>query len=238
MRRDGQVASDTAGRTGSGGRRSGRPYRKRRPLPALLFLGTLCVAAVVVWVNAISSSPDLAESIACEPRIDPSEGTTFTRLPHDTLLETSPLPPSLVEVTVLNANGTRGEASIATEELRRLGFTRVTEPRNDEVYTDGVVADCHGQIRFGPEGERAARTVQLIDPCLELVQDGRNDASVDLAIGTKFNDFRMSDAAVDILDRLKSWESGEAAETDEQSLNDEGPVIEPELLTETLPKHC
>ena len=48
----------------------------------------------------------------------------------------------------------------------------------------------------------------------------------------------MSDAAVDILDRLKSWESGEAAETDEQSLNDEGPVIEPELLTETLPKHC
>lgn len=238
MRRDEQVASGTAGRTGSGRQRAGRPYRKRRQLPALIFLGVLGVAAVAVWVNALGSSPDIAEEIACEPKLDPPAETTFTRLPYDTLIETSPIPPSLVEVTVLNANGTRGDASIATEELRRLGFTRVLDPRNDEVYTNGAVADCHGQIRFGPDGERAARTVQLIDPCLELVQDDREDASVDLAIGTQFNDFRMPDAAVDILDRLKSWESDNGAETDEQSIDGGGPVIDDELLAETLPKHC
>ncbi|EHR62100.1 hypothetical protein SaccyDRAFT_3265 [Saccharomonospora cyanea NA-134] len=208
-------------------------------MPALIFIGVLGVAAVVVWVNVISSSGDIAEAVTCDPRPAPPADTTFTPLPYDALVTTPPVPPSRVEVTVLNANNTRGDASITTEALRQLGFTRVTEPANDEVYTGDTVANCHGQIRFGPAGEGAARTVHLVNPCLELIKDNRKDASVDLAIGTNFNDVNPSEAAVEILDQLKSWEAEKGQDdTDEQSTGGVGPVITETLLTETLPKHC
>jgi hypothetical protein len=233
------VAAGTGGHPRGGRQRTVRPYRKRKPLPALIFIGVLGVTAMIVWVNVISSSGDIAEAISCEPRPRPPADTTFTPLPHDALVTTSPIPPSRVEVTVLNASNTRGEASIATEALRQLGFTRVTEPDNDEVYTGDTVAECHGQIRFGAAGERAARTVHLLDPCLELIKDNREDPSVDLAIGTKFHDVRPSGVAVQILDQLKSWSAENAhTETDEQSVEQDGPIIDEELLTQTLPKHC
>ncbi|EIE99622.1 envelope integrity protein Cei [Saccharomonospora glauca] len=233
------MAAGSGGRAGADRKRTVRPYRKRKPLPALIFLGVLGIAAVVVWVNVISTSSDIAEAVTCDPRPTPPAGTTFTPLPYDALTTTSPIPPSQVEVTVLNANNTRGQASIATEALKQLGFTRVTEPANDTVYTDGTVANCHGQIRFGPAGERAARTVHLVDPCLELIKDDRKDASVDLAIGTSFNDVNPSDAAVEILNQLKSWAAEhEQDETDAQTTDGAGPVIDEKLLTETLPKHC
>ncbi|CAM2973194.1 envelope integrity protein Cei [Saccharomonospora xinjiangensis] len=242
------MAAGTGGRAGNSAKRTVRPYRKRKPLPALIFIGVLGITAIVVWVNVITTSGDIAEAVSCDPRPAPPEGTTLTPLPFDALVTTPPVPPSEVEVTVLNANNTRGDASITTEALRRLGFTRITEPANDEVYTGKIVASCHGQIRFGQAGERAARTVHLVNPCLELVKDNREDASVDLAIGTNFPDVNPSEAAVEILDTLKSW-SDEGAETDEQSAGsstgsskgsakDSGPVIDEALLAKTLPEHC
>ncbi|OQO94162.1 hypothetical protein B1813_05680 [Saccharomonospora piscinae] len=235
------MASGTGGTTGRGRQRAGRPYRKRKPLPALLFIGVLGVAAVIVWINAVRTATDVSEAITCDPRPHPPAGTTFTPLPYDALVGTSPVPPSRVDLTVLNANGTRGEASMTTMALRQLGFDRITDPANDEVYTNGAVADCHGQIRFGPGGERAARTVQLVDPCLELVRDNREDPSIDLAVGTNFNDVRPSDAAIEILDRLKSWAKDRAEGGGEQSPGEgaaDGPVLDDDLLEETVPERC
>ncbi|WP_019815534.1 envelope integrity protein Cei [Saccharomonospora saliphila] len=238
------MASGTAGPRGSGGapgttdRTRSRPYRRRKPLPAVALIALLSVAAVVVWVNAVGSTEDLTEAISCEPAPRPPEDTTYTRVPYDALDETSPVPPGRVAVRVLNANGTRGQASITTEALRQLGFERVAEPANDPAFPAGE-ADCHGQIRFGANGERAARTVQLIDPCLELVRDGRKDASVDLAIGTDFNGVSPSDDAVAILDRLKTWAERTAGEGGgEQAAGDDGPVIDQDLLDAIPPTHC
>lgn len=228
-----------SGTGGFGRQRTGRPYRKRKPLPALILIAILGVASIVVWINAISTSTDMVDAIRCDPRPETPAGSAFTYLPYDALATTPPLPPDQVTVTVLNANGTRGQASITTEALRQLGFTRVTDPGNDEVYANKTEARCHGQVRFGPAGERAARTVHLVDPCLELVRDDRKDASVHLAIGTNFNDARPSEAAVEVLDRLKSFSAENAAPvTDEQSAGRAGPVIDDELLADTLPTHC
>ncbi len=45
--------------------------------------------------------------------------------------------------------------------------------------------ECQGQIRFGANGLAAASSVWLVaPPCAELVQDGRGDDTVDLALGT------------------------------------------------------
>lgn len=223
--------------TRSGNRRGLRPYRRRKPVPALVLIAVLGVAAVAVWINALNSGQTSAEAMECQPRPVPPPDTTFTRLSHDALDDVEPIAPAKVPVRVLNANNTRGEATITTEVLRDLGFTSVGEPANDPAYPVGE-ANCHGQLRFGSGGERAARTVQLLDPCLELVRDGRDDNSVDLAIGTEFGDIAPSDEATEILDQLRGPAPDVEAGAAGRSTADHGGRIDPELLDAIGPEHC
>ena len=232
--------------SGTGGFRRSRvkPYRKHKPLPALIFVAVLGVAASVIWINAVASTEDLEEAMRCTPSAQPPEGVTYTPQPYDALASTQPAPPHRVNVRVLNASGLRGEAGMTTMALEQLGFTQTAEPGNDEAFPKGE-ANCHGQVRYGTNGEAAARTLRLIDPCLELVEDGRKDATVDLAIGTAFNDVRPSSEAVEVLDQLKK--SGQGTEGgSEQSAGEEqsgagaggGSLIDKELLDKTVAEHC
>ncbi|PXY33654.1 hypothetical protein DI005_15040 [Prauserella sp. PE36] len=225
--------------SGNGGFRSGRvkPYRKYKPLPALIVIGVLGLVAAFVWVNAISSNTDLEEAIRCQPSPTPTGGVTYTPQPHDALDATQPTPPDRVAVRVLNASGTRGQAAMTTEGLRRLGFTQIAEPENDPAYANAE-ANCHGQIRYGANGEGAARTVALVDPCLELVRDNRQDATVDLAIGTAFNNARLTTAARDVLDRLNTWSAQNRGTGESEQSTGKGPDIDQALLDETRPEHC
>lgn len=225
-----------AGTGGFGHQRSAPPYRKRKPLPALLLIAVLGVAAAVVWVNALVSTDDISDAIRCRPEATPQSGTTYTPVGHDALADEPPIPPDRVAVRVLNANGTRGQASLTTEAMRQMGFTRVAAPANDPAYPQGE-ADCHGQIRFGENGAGAARTVQLIDPCLQLVRDNRKDASVDLSIGTRFN-LRMSPAATEVLDQLTTWSAEHAATGHNEQSAEQGPEIDEDLLAKTAPTVC
>ncbi len=61
--------------------------------------------------------------------------------------------------------------------------TRSTPPRT---------SPASGQIRYGPAGASAARTLSLVVPCAELVDDGRQGATVDLALGSDFRDITPS----------------------------------------------
>ncbi|MFC4000991.1 envelope integrity protein Cei [Prauserella oleivorans] len=226
--------------SGTGGFRRNRikPYRKYKPLPALIVLGVLGVVAAFVWVNVVTSVEDLDEAIRCQPAARPPQGVTYTSQPHDALADTQPVPPNRVAVRVLNASGLRGEAAMTTEALRQLGFTQLAEPANDDSFPAGE-ADCHGQIRYGTNGEGAARTLQLIDPCLQLVNDGRRDATVDLAVGTTFNDVRPTREALDVLEQLNRWSAeNSAVGGSEQSAGGQGPIVDQDLLAKTAPSHC
>ncbi|MBK1788735.1 envelope integrity protein Cei [Prauserella cavernicola] len=225
--------------SGTGGvrNRQVKPYRRYKPLPALIVIGALGLVAAFVWVNAISSNEDLQEAMRCTPGPTPTEGVQYSPQPYDALATTQPTPPDRVAVRVLNATGTRGQAAMTTEGLRQLGFTQIAEPENDPAYAD-VEANCHGQIRYGDNGEGAARAALLIDPCMELVKDNRQDATVDLAVGTQFNDARLTPATKDVLNRLTEWSEQNRNTGDSEQSAGRGPNIDQELLDDTVPEFC
>jgi len=58
----------------------------------------------------------------------------------------------------------------------------------------------------------AARTVSLVEPCAELVKDGRPDATVDLVIGQRFDQLRPTMEARRIINQLNEWAAGHPPE--------------------------
>lgn len=181
-----------------------RPYRKYRPLPALILIALLGAVSVFVWVKALGQAVDVNEAIRCNPPASPPPGMTFTPVGHDALDNVSPIPPNKVNVQVLNASKAKGQAAIVSEELRQLGFSKIARPDDDPAY-ENRRADCRGQIRYGENGERAARTLSLIDSCVELIKDNRKDATVDLSIGTAFGDVAPRAEARKVFDQLTAW---------------------------------
>ncbi|MFJ6674010.1 envelope integrity protein Cei [Actinosynnema sp. NPDC091369] len=202
---------------GSGSSGSSR-YRKRRPLPALVLFLVLAVTAVVVWNRVLSEAGDVDAAIKCNPpggMPSPSAGAPVapaaeppaalgTVLGHDALDRTDPVPVGQVQFRVFNASTQRNQARFVATTLTELGMKQAAEPGNDPVYPAQDMT-CRGQIRFGAPGAGAARTLSLIEPCLELVRDERQDATVDVAIGQKFSDVKPNNSARKVLDQLAEW---------------------------------
>ncbi|MEV6877329.1 envelope integrity protein Cei [Amycolatopsis sp. NPDC051128] len=219
------------------GDRGTRPYRKHKPLPALIVIGVLALGAIIVWVNAAVGKGDVDEAVRCDPPASPPPGVTFSTLPHGALDDRAPIPPDKVAYRVLNASGTRGQGGITTTALRELGFTGAAEPANDPAY-DKREAKCRGQIRFGENGGPAARTLSLVVPCAELVQDNRKDASVDVVTGTLFGDLRPRAEARRIITQLADWSKTHQAGGNEQSAGAKAPVVDQTLLASARDVEC
>ncbi|MFE0025761.1 envelope integrity protein Cei [Amycolatopsis sp. NPDC059021] len=224
--------------SGGSGDRKAKPYRKHRPLPALIVIGVLALGAVIVWVNAVVSKADVDAVVRCDPAASPPPGTTFTSLPHDALDDRTPVPPDKIAVRVLNASSVRGQGSITTAGLKDLGFTGIGEPANDPAY-DKREAKCRGQIRFGENGTAAARTMSLVVPCAELVQDNRKDASIDLVTGKSFGDLRPTSQAREILRQLTAWsQQHQGGGGGEQAAGAQAPVVDQTLLASARDVTC
>lgn len=220
-----------------GGSRKSRPYRKHRPLPALIVIGMLGAVAVFVWLNVMVSREGLNEAVRCTPEAVPPAGVTYVSFGHDGLDGTAPVPPGKVAVQVLNANGARDGAALATAALRDVGFTETVEPANDPAYEKSE-ASCHGQIRFGENGTAAARTLSLVVPCAELIKDNRQDATVDLSIGTRFNGLHPRKEALQILDQLSRWSADQADAGGGEQAVAPSPKVDPALMTAARDAHC
>jgi len=221
------------------GDRGARPYRKRKPLPALIVIGVLGLGAVFVWVNAIISRADIDETIKCSPPPTPQAGVTYTPLGHGALDDKAPQPPDKIAVKVLNASKVRGQGGITTESLRALGFTQIGEPADDPAYPGDLKAACRGQLRFGENGETAARTLSLLMPCVELIRDNRKDATVDVTLGTTFGDLRPTAAASKLIAQLKTWsEQHQGSGGGEQSAGASAPVLDKTMLASARDVTC
>jgi hypothetical protein len=220
------------------GDRGARPYRKHKPLPALIVIGVLAVAAIVVWVNAVIGKGDIDEAVRCDPPASPPPGVTFSTLPHNALDGRAPIPPDKIAYRVLNASETRGKGGMTTTALKELGFTGAAEPASDPAY-ENREAKCRGQIRFGENGMAAARTLSLVVPCAELVQDNRKDASVDVVTGTLFGDIRPRAEARQIITQLADWsKTHQGGGGNEQSAGAKAPVIDQTLLASARNVEC
>ena len=91
------------------------------------------------------------------------------------------------------------------DDLTSLGFQGTPEGAygDDPLYPDRNL-DCFGQIRFGDAGKAAAAALWIAAPCTQLINDGRPDTVVDLAIGESFSDSSQSQDALAVLDTLRS----------------------------------
>ena len=142
-----------------------------------------------------SVAVDASTASAATPPPPPTDATAVSTEPiitslgvyteHASLEAVRPANPSTVALTVFNASSVRGQAKAVTDELRAAGFESIRASSNDPLYPAADL-QCVAQIRYGPAGAAAARTVLLIAPCAQLVLDSRIDDSVDLALGGRY----------------------------------------------------
>ena len=142
--------------------------RRRRPLPGLIFLLVLALAALAVWWNVISDERSRAEAQAAACSI------------------ASEAPPSLdpatVTLRVFNATDVAGRANEVATTLQSRGFV-VEEIANDD--SDHEVTGV-GELRYGTNGREPAAFVRLQLPQATDRRDSRATPVVDLVIGPDF----------------------------------------------------
>ncbi|QQM54879.1 envelope integrity protein Cei [Rhodococcus pyridinivorans] len=195
----------------------GRPFRRRRVVPAAVAGAVLAAGTIVVWSSVFTSSEPVTTTVACNA--PPTEATDPQGpqpaplgevVDRSTLLEVEPAPLTATRVRVYNANGERGQATHVAAQLSDYGFSSPPDVQagNDPVYVDQNM-QCQGQIRFGEAGRAAASSVWLLAPCAELVQDTREDDTVDLALGTYFRDISPGADAEEVLRALREVPAGE-----------------------------
>jgi hypothetical protein len=143
----------------------------RRPLPPLVFLAVLAVAAAAVWVYVLRSDGGQGTSnVAC------------TTAPTD-------LAPSSVTVHVLNATSKQGQATTVAKDLQSRGF-QVGAPDNDR---SGRTVSGVGEIRHGARGKEAAALLAAYLPGATDYQDTRATGTVDLVIGPAYEKLATPD---------------------------------------------
>jgi len=140
-------------------------------------------------VSAEATSPAAGESAASSAAAPETTAQIVTSLgayaDHESLASVRPANPSTIALRVYNSSSTRGQAKAVTDELRAAGFESILGGANDPLYPAADLR-CVAQIRFGPAGAAAARTVLLVAPCAQLVVDNRVDDSVDLSLGARY----------------------------------------------------
>jgi LytR cell envelope-related transcriptional attenuator len=145
-----------------------RPRSGRRPIPPLIFLLVLALAALAVWWNVLQDEQDrdAAQAAAC---------STASEAPPS-------MDPTTIAVRVLNATDTAGLAQTVAAELQARGFV-VDEIANDP--TDREVTGP-GEIRHGPRGNDPAAFVGLHLRDAGDYLDTRATAQVDVVLGPEF----------------------------------------------------
>jgi hypothetical protein len=228
-------------------RERGRGYRRRKPIPAIVLAVLLVIAAVVVWVKVINRAGDTEAAVACPPvpavagKPAPQIGTP---LAYTALAKVTPAPPSQVQVSVYNASPKHGAAQVVSTSLLQLGFQVNGNPTIDPAYPQSDsnpkdVLACQGQIRFGPNGEAAARTLSLVLPCTQLVKDNtRQDAAVSVSIGTKFGTVAPNGDATKVLKQLTDFANAHPVPQGGQQAQGLAPQISPELLNGAASTPC
>jgi hypothetical protein len=158
-----------------------RPRSGRRPLPPLIFLLVLAVAAVAVWGYVIRQDQQhvAAQKAAC---------STVAAAPPS-------LQPASITLRVYNATPKAGLATTVANSLKQRGFT-VGEVAND---TSGRKVAGVGELRHGALGKKNADYVRVYLPGAGDFPDTRADDTVDVVIGPDFSTLATPDAVTKAL---------------------------------------
>lgn len=155
-------------------RRRGLDRARLRALIVLVLL-MLIAAAVVYWAVGLGAPSKKSAAPAHSP------------CPTTSASAVGRAPIASVRVRVLNSTNRSGLAAMVRTMLKARGFP-VTGIGNDPSAYAGTA-----QVRYGPAGRSAARTVLLQVPGAALAADKRAGAGVDLVLGQQYQ--RLSTAA-------------------------------------------
>jgi hypothetical protein len=151
---------------------------RRRPLPALAFIGVLCLLTAVVWFRVIhrgDSSPATGAS-SC-PTTVATQHATPKVVPK----------PSTVSILVLNSTQRSGIAGKTRKELIKRKF-KVSEPAQNDSSAYGGHGLIKGvaEIRFGPQAVAAAALVHYYFPHAAMHQTDASSRQVTVSLGAAF----------------------------------------------------
>lgn len=214
------------------------PYRRRRKGPWVVVVAVLAVAAATTW-SLVLADAGAPTAVACPA---PLSGASPGEVVGPTALDdVAPVSPEQARVQVLNAGGQRGQANLVAAQLSDLGFAEAAAPDNDPLYADADM-ECVGQLRFGPAGQGAARTLGFVLPCAELVRTDRTDDVVSVVVGTGFRDVEPPRAVRNALDQIGSGGgsdgSANADPADPGAAETAVPAVDPTLLASTRGATC
>jgi hypothetical protein len=171
--------------------------QRRRPLPALAFIGALCLLTAIVWFRVIHRSGSSADGAT--PTCPGTAGTVPSTSTSPTAAATAAakvVPPvSSVSVLVLNSTQRNGLATATKKTLQNRGF-RVTQATDD-----GPAYGGHGpvrgvaEIRYGPSGRAAATLLSFYFPHATLTPTKSASGVVAVALGAKFRAVASTKAA-------------------------------------------
>lgn len=81
-------------------------YRRRKPLPALVLVASLAIAAATVRVRLVHHAANINSVVRCPSPVPPSApASEEVSLSYDALHAVEPSPPGDISVRVLNAGG-------------------------------------------------------------------------------------------------------------------------------------
>jgi hypothetical protein len=157
---------------------------RRRPLPALAFIGVLCLLTAIVWFRVIHRSDGSAppDSSKCPSSAKPSATKTPT---HVAAPKVVPLP-KRVAVLVLNSTDHNGIALTTKKTLTKQGF-RVTEATNDtRAYGGHGLIKGVAEIRYGPRALPAATLLHFYFPHSVMKPTDASSRQVTVSLGQKY----------------------------------------------------
>jgi hypothetical protein len=154
-----------------------RPRSGRRPLPPLIFLLVLALAALGVWWNVLRQEK---QEVAQEAQACASASQAAAPATQD---------PAAINLRVLNATDTAGLAQTVATALQERGFV-IDEVSNDST---GREVTGVGELRHGPRGNDAAEYVRLYLPQAGDYLDTRATAQVDVVVGPEFTTLASAD---------------------------------------------
>lgn len=154
---------------------------RRRPLPALAFIGALCLLTALVWFRVLHRTDTSATAVksGCPAT---SKSAARSPVPLPTVLPV----PSKVTVLVLNSTQRKGIAGAAKKRLEKDGF-KVTEAADDATALGG-----HGlikgtaEIRYGPSALAAATLLRYYFPASAMKATDTSGGVVTVSLGSKY----------------------------------------------------
>lgn len=166
--------------SGAGARPPRRRGRGRRTaITLILALALLAGAAAYAWRNLLPGDPGATTAApGCAPTTVSAPATPAAEIPPPA----AAVPAEKIVVNVYNATDRGGLASDVAAAMRKRGF-RVRAVANDPA--DRKVGATM-EVRHGPRGEAAARTVVAHAPGAAVVLDRRPGRAVDLVLGEQY----------------------------------------------------